>query len=337
MKLSMRIAPALLLLVPIGVALRAEQHTATITLDARSDAVIRGVTVSTTDGPCILLRNGSRRVRIEDSQIGPCGGHGIHIAGGGEIVISGNYIHDTNGFGIAAEFASDVAVANNRIERSSTGVYISRSSRVSVERNNFLNMRGPHPAGAFIQFSEVRGGGNRIRCNTAENIPGQSNPEDAINIYASHGTQEDPIQVVGNRIRGGGPSLSGGGINLGDTGGSHIVASNNVLVNPGQYGIAVSGGNNITVQNNIVYARQQPFTNVGITAWRAYPGILCSGVAITGNVIDWRNASGEPSPVWTDGKCGSINWRTNHRNAIIDVSVFDSEVAACVEPNTAAP
>jgi len=34
----------------------------------------------------------------------------------------------------------------------------------------------------------------------------------------------------------------GGGIMLGDGGGSNIVAKNNILVDPGQYGMAVSGG-----------------------------------------------------------------------------------------------
>lgn len=55
---------------------------------------------------------------------------------------------------------------------------------------------------------------------------------DAINLYKSNGIAGDPIQVIGNRIRGGGPSTSGGGIMTGDQGGSYILVSI-ILVNPG--------------------------------------------------------------------------------------------------------
>ena len=58
--------------------------------------------------------------------------------------------------------------------------------------------------------------------------------------------------------------MSGGGIMLGDDGGAYEVAERNVLVDPGQYGIGVASGNNMTVRDNRIYGRKQDFTNVGI-------------------------------------------------------------------------
>jgi len=63
--------------------------------------------------------------------------------------------------------------------------------------------------------------------------------------------------VRGNWIRGGGPSTSGGGINIGDYGGSYQITENNILVNPGQYGIGISGGNNMIMRNNKVYGKKK--------------------------------------------------------------------------------
>jgi hypothetical protein len=301
-----------------------------IVIDGRSDVVISNLKISNPNGHCIEVRNNSRNIRIENSEIGPCSHHGIYFFGGGNHTVKNSYIHDAKGLGIAVEFADLVTVTDNRIERVASGVYASRSTRLAVEYNQMLNMMGPHPAGAFVQYSEVNGGGSRIRCNVGENIMGQSVPEDAINIYASKGTSADPIQVVGNKIRGGGPSISGGGINLADTDGAHIVARENILVDPGQYGIAISGGNYIQIQNNLVYGRQQPFTNVGITAWVAYPSIPCSNVSISGNTVNWVNSAGEATPAWTDGKCGAIDWNSNTFGAVIDSSIFNRSVAACV-------
>ncbi len=120
------------------------------------------------------------------------------------------------------------------------------------------------PRGQMVQFNNVKGGGNSINYNVVENILGQSSPEDAISVYMSNGIVGDPIQVVGNWIRGGGPSGSGGGIMVGDYGGSHILVKDNILVDPGQYGIAISSGTGISIKNNKIYAKQQSFTNVGL-------------------------------------------------------------------------
>jgi hypothetical protein len=225
---------------------------------------------------------------------------------------------------------SALDVSNNRIERTKSGVYINTGTLITVERNKFLNMKGPFPGGQFVQFGRVTGGGNRIKCNVGENILNQSYPEDAINIYDSHGTAADPLLVIGNKIRGGGPSGSGGGILLGDTDGSYLIASDNVVVDPGQYGIQIGGGHHNQLLNNLVFGKQQPFTNVGMAVWQGYPTIPCSNLTSSGNVVKWTNSSGAPNAAWNDGRCGTVaGWSSNTLNAAIDASIFDRPIAAC--------
>lgn len=130
-----------------------------------------------------------------------------------------------------------------------------------------------------------------------ENRPGESNPEDGINLYVSSGTAASPIVVEGNRIRGGGPSTSGGGTLLGDGGktSAYQISRFDVLADPGQYGTAVAGGSQMTIEGNVVYARQQAFTNVGIYAWDQYAS-ACSDVTVKNNRVDWTSKNGTRIP-----------------------------------------
>src|SRR5262249_4717665 len=106
-------------------------------------------------------------------------------------------------------------------------------------------------------------------------------------------------------IVGGGPSRSGGGIMLGDNGGSYQIAQHNILVDPGQYGIAVSSGSHMSIVDNSVFGRQQGFTNVGIYVWNQYRS-ECASIAVKGNKVRWFKMSGEPNSFWDAGNCGKI-------------------------------
>jgi hypothetical protein len=175
------------------------------------------------------------------------------------------------------------------------------------------------PRGQCVQFNNVNGEFNLIGDNVCVNIPGESSPEDAISIYKSHGTEASPIIVRGNRIRGGGPSASGGGIMAGDGGGSYVTVSGNELVDPGQYGIAVAGGTNISITSNTIVARRQPFTNVGLYVWNQYPD-PCGHITVSGNRVGWINKDGMRSSAWNAGNCGVVEgWDKNDWNAEIKV------------------
>jgi len=194
-----------------------------------------------------------------------------------------------------------------------SGIFASTSTGVYVTQNQMLNMQGPMPRGQFVQFSNCYGAGNKILSNKFENVWGESNPEDAINLFQSNGVANSPIQVMGNWIRGGGPSPTGGGINLGDGGGSYEVARNNILVNPGQYGIAVSAGTNMAITGNKIYGAQKSFTNVGTFAWNQYESTSgCAIITISSNQVNFVASGGYQNPSWDGGNCGTINgWNDN--------------------------
>ncbi|AMR34042.1 hypothetical protein A0256_22640 [Mucilaginibacter sp. PAMC 26640] len=228
--------------------------------------------------------------------------------------------------GVSVLNCSNVTIVDCYFEKVATGVYALSSKAVLVNHNQFKNMCGPFPRGQFVQFDSVSGPDNQINYNTCENLPGQSHPEDAINLYKTYGTEGSPVQVTGNRIRGGGPSKTGGGIMLGDYGGGYILATNNILVNPGQYGMAIAGGNNISMINNTIYGRRQPFTNVGIYIWNQHAA-GCSLNTISGNKIRWTSAKGENNPGWNQGNCSKTSgWSTNIFNAKIKETILPQKL-----------
>lgn len=312
--------PAVLVLVQIAATGcgYVNANTAAQVISARSGAVLSGARITNPHGPCVEIRDGSNDIRVEEVEIGPCGGDGIIVRASANVVIRRVHIHNTAGNGVTIEGSTGVVVADSRVNKVSTGVYALDSRQIEVSRNRFRNVVGPMPRGQFVQFDKVTGPGNRILCNFGVNAPGESAPEDAINLYKSAGDREDPIEVAGNRIEGGGPSLSGGGILLGDGGGAHQIARDNVLVDAGQYGLGVAGGHHMELRDNTVFGRSQPFTNVGIYVWNQY-GEPCYAVAVEHNRVNWRNREGEENPRWSEGNCGPIaGWNANDWNARID-------------------
>ena len=261
--------------------------------------------ISNPNGPCLSIHNARDRV-IKDLILGPCGGHGIEILDSRDITIQGVTIENTKDSGIYVEDSSNVEITESRVANTISGIYAVASKGIRVSCNTIVNPRGPIPRGQFVQFNKVRGGSNYIRCNAGRNEPGRGHePEDAISLYQSRGTAEQPIMVDSNLIVGGGPSPSGGGIMLGDDGGQHQTASNNVLVDPGQYGIAVSSGQHMAIVNNRVFGRRQSFTNVGIYTWNQYPH-RCDGIRVEGNQVTWTSNKGRPNPFWDGENCGRI-------------------------------
>jgi hypothetical protein len=191
------------------------------------------------------------------------------------------------------------------------------------------NPRGPIPRGQFVQFDKVYGTDNKISCNFGRNEQGQGQPEDAISLYKSVGMPQSPITVTGNLIIGGGPSLSGGGIMLGDDGGSYQIAQDNVLVEPGQYGIGVASGDHMSILNNLVFSRRLPFTNVGIYAWNQYPH-ACHSIQIEGNKVHWISKTGRANPFWDGDNCGRIaGLQHNDFAAPLSPEIADAKPSQC--------
>ncbi len=273
-----------------------------VIMDGRSNITISGLEINTTRDNAIQLSN-CNNVRIENCKITAA-------------VLSG----------IELKNCRNVSITNCKITNVATGVVAYSSQEVSVTYIEVKNVQGPFPRGQMVQFHQVSGGGNRINYNVSENFLGQSYAEDAINLYKSRGTPSDPIQVIGNWIRGGGPSKSGGGIMTGDLGGGNVIVKDNILVDPGQYGVAIAGGTNITLENNTVYARQQSFTNVGLYVWNINAP-NCGDHTVKNNRINWKNNGGQGNHMWNGNNCGSITgWNTNILGANIDASILPEQI-----------
>lgn len=212
---------------------------------------------------------------------------------------------------VRIEGASNVTVKNSKFTNCHKGVYALNASNIVVTNNTFTADRSDRGRNA-VQFDKVSRG--RIANNSISVSIGGTKAEDHINLYKSNGTAANPIYVENNTIRGGGPSRSGSGIMLGDGGGSYQVARNNILVNPGQVGIGVAGGQYISVLSNKVYSPARSWSNVGIYIWNQYDP-ACSGHTVSYNEVDWRNSSGSRNGFWDGKNCGAISMSGNNFSA----------------------
>ncbi len=274
----------------------------------------------------VINLNGSHDITITGKAINGGTVPAISLSNCYNVHITKNMLANSTNAGIYLYNCYNITIDYNCISNVSTGVSAADITKggIIVNNNQFKNMVGPMPHGQFVQFDNVSGVNNSISYNRCENIFGQSYPEDAINIYKSNGTASSPIQIIGNWIRGGGPSSTGGGIMLGDNGGSYQVASNNILVNPGEYGMAIAGGSNISITNNSIYAAAQSFTNIGLYVW-GQSGSPCINTTVSGNQVKFFNKSNSENDVWlASGEATPSGWSSNSFGANISASILPS-------------
>ncbi len=248
-------------------------------------------------------------------------------------------LQNSSAFGIFITNSTNVLVDSTDISKVGTGIAASgcAGGGIRVQYNQIENMMGPFPKGSSIQFNKVGGPYNRIMYNNIQNVTGQSNPEDAISLYQSNGEAGDMIFVIGNNIRGGGPSTTGSGINLGDGGGSYQCALNNTLVNTGYLGIQITGGTNIQAQNNTIYSDPFPWSHLGM-GYGNFSGLPSSNITMSGNKIKWLagkasdlvNYPGktyiEQDAMYHTGATQPTGWTTNVVNANLNSTILPSTI-----------
>jgi hypothetical protein len=314
---------------PTGATTPAAGTTTTAATTTTATTTATAVTSGYTSSSPINL-NGSHDITISGKSINGGSVPAITLTNCYNVHITKNMLGNSTDVGVYLYNCYNVTVDYNNITNVSTGVYVVNTTGggIVVNYNQFKNMVGPMPRGQFVQFNTVSGSGNSISYNKGENIFGQSNPEDAINLYKSNGTSSSPIQVVGNWIRGGGPSATGGGIMLGDTGGSYEIASNNIMVDPGQYGIAIAGGDHMSITNNSIYGKAQSFTNIGLYIW-GQSGSLCTNATISGNQVKFMNKANSENDAWVGtGESTPSGWSSNTFGANISASILPSVVVS---------
>lgn len=135
--------------------------------------------------------------------------------------------------------------------------------------------------GQFFQSATATFNNSYIRDCSMKSFRGLASTEDWISLFGTNASSGSPFIIEDNLIQGGGPSISGGGIMLGDHGGSWAIVRNNKLNDPGNYQIAASGGFNYVVENNLAYSTNTGFSRIAMYAY-GQQGFSCGS-------ITWRN------------------------------------------------
>ena len=286
-------------------------------ITVRTGEVITGLRISSPDGPCI---HGSdvTDVQITNNVIGPCG-------------------PTSEGVGVDLYVASRVRVDHNAFDDVASALYVigaGGGTDLVFDHNLATRIRGPFPRGQLVQLNDVHGSGHRVLCNVSDQgAPGYlAGPEDHVNIFSSAGTAASPIEIAFNKIRGGGPSTSGGGLLAGDNDSAYVDVHDNVLVNPGQYGLAIAGGHDFRYLRNRVYAPDVlAWSNVGLYVWNQTAGAPCYGHEVRDNRVFYRNAAGAENHAWNADNCGPVaGWAENTwGDATLGPAMWDETFAAC--------
>lgn len=231
----------------------------------------------------------------------------IKISNSSNIIIRNCFFNKGVAEAINIYTGTNIRIENCLFNAVTTGVLASTSTGIKVINNQFVNVKGPMPRGQFVQLNTCSGVGNEISGNKGENFPGECDPADLISIFKSSGTAASPILIKNNMFRGSGTLESGGGIVAGDYGGDYTVIDGNTLHTPGNYGIAIAGGNYNSIINNKVFSLQTPISNSSIHIW-AQAGVACSNNTIKNNRVYWINKYGVFNDGWNAGNCENTVW-----------------------------
>lgn len=143
--------------------------------------------------------------------------------------------------------------------------------RIADGRGGFVTGSGlgvAFVARQFVQLNQIVGlPGVVIGWNDVRNRPWLSRVEDVVNLYLTSGARDSPILVHDNFVDGAWPgdpsdrTYAGGGLMLGDQGGGDVglaggdvLATDNVVLNSANHGIAIAAGSRIVARRNRVLA-----------------------------------------------------------------------------------
>jgi hypothetical protein len=216
----------------------------------------------------------------------------------------------------------NIEIINCHFENIRTAIRAINSRNIRITHCYCKNIQGINPRLQFAYFSNVSGG-HIYKCIII-NEQMYSHVGNIIDIHMSNGTFDNPILIECNYINGcGNKSQASGAILLGNNGGSFQEARQNVIINPGQYGIGCSGGFNIKIANNKVFSKQMSFSNVGIYVWCQNSTIL-GNIDISKNQVKFVNNTGKSN--------GWLNGHTAHNIILHDNDWDAAYLNADMEP-----
>lgn len=263
----------------------------------------------------------------------------IQVSGTGNLTFKNCYFGPSirNGATISG-FTGTIRFENCLFVSNKVAIEITTSNcTFQAENCQCINPWGaPLCKGQFFQSAVATFTNSYIRDCAMESFLGLASTEDWISLFTTNASAASRFIISDNLIRGGGPSISGGGIMLGDHGGSYATVENNKLRNPGNYQIAVSGGNNYIVQNNLAYSND-PYSRIGMYAY-GQQGYLCGSITFQNNGLfrqggnPWYAGNGTPAE-----SCGTITganpWidQTNITNLTLAQLAFPSTIITFVD------
>lgn len=209
----------------------------------------------------------------------------------------------------------NILITNAAGKKVNAVVYALQSDNVQVDKLSAMNVFRDYgnPISQFrgqaVQFDKCSGNNSFIKNVVIDCEKGNSLPEDLINIWDSYFEDGSPLIVENILARAfGGHSKNDGGLLLGDGGGKNQVLKNFILVNPGQYGAAMAGGQNLSISGGQIYSKRTDWSNVGLYAWNQYEHVQpMVNNKIFDNKVYWEKNSNPTSPyddIWIHSNAG---------------------------------
>lgn len=295
-----------------------------VTISNKSDTTYRGIWFNTTNCAACLSLSNCQRVRFVNC------------------VFGASAPGCANGVGAQVYQCQNITFDSCYYEKVSTGVFMTFSQSCSVTHCQFKNMQGPAPQGSAIRYYQCSGPNQLISQNAIENIDGQSNPQDIIDIYKSSGASYSPLTISYNQIRCNVPiSATGGAIKLGDNGGTYQTAQYNTIVSPGSYGLAIAGGQHNILANNTLFSPRHVgslIANMAISVANVTPSSgICEYNTVGGNQVKWYSdfnfATGGVYNLFNPGTCNVIkSLNSNNYNANIDATILPTQIITKISP-----
>lgn len=260
---------------------------------------------TTYNGSTIVVENKS----FTNLNVGVNNGDDVYVTGNVNITFKNCYFGTSIRKGISIENATGtIRIENCVFNANEAAVHVVTSTVVfQMENSQCVNPWGaPLCKGQFFQAASATMTNSYIRDCSMKSFRGLGSTEDWISFFNSGGTSSSRFMVEGNLLQGGGPSISGGGIMLGDHGGSYVTVQNNKLNDPGNYQIAASGGNNFIVQNNLAYSTNTGYSRIAMYAY-GQQGFTCGSITWQSNGTFiynnnyWYPGDGSPAE-----DCGTI-------------------------------